>query len=407
MSHTKTTVTAQGDVSAIELPRPQSAAWKPGTEVSLLSWGPEAALLLRGGGPPPGFVAANLATFGVDELFGHVLSNVLTGKLIVSREGARKTVSFRDGQVVFATSTEPWQRLGKALVDLNLITQEQLEVALEEVRPGTRLGQVLTSQGILTPARLYAGMTFLVREIVLNLFTAQDGFGLFIEGVPPPDDELKLPDPTRDLALDGVRRAEEMRRLRARLKRDLRVAQGKPAPEGPGAALWEKASAGQELWSLRAGFAGSDYAFLSLVSELLEQGVLTVKPRTHDEAPPPASAASLPALDRYAEVIRAACAALVEHGLSLEDLRSFLADPLPGMEGAFKGVTLSDLGEMNVAQVLENAGGAQRAEAKARAYEALDAFVSYAVFSARNVLPPAVAEGLSQKVRALHQEVSK
>lgn len=402
MAQWKTTVTAEGEAAQVALPRPLSNAWKSGTELSVVPLGPDGALLLRGGVPPGGFVATQLSAFGVDELFGYVISNIRTGKLVVVTGGARKTVSFRDGQVVFATSTDPWERLGAALVNLKLLTQEQLDGALPEVKPGSRLGQVLTRKGLITQARLYAGMTFLVREIVLDLFSLREGAALFLDGVRSPDDELKLPDATRELALEGMRRSEEVRRFRLRLRPELRVAQAGAAPEAPGLSIWQRAGDGQELSALRQGFHGSEHAFLSTVAELLDSGALVIRPRALEALPSARAAEALPVLDRYGAVVRAICAALVEGGAGLEDLRAFLAEPSAGMEKAFEGVTLSEGGELDLQRVMNNLGPGPGG--RARAYQALTAFVSYALFSARNALPAGVAERLSQQVRALHEE---
>lgn len=409
MSRPKVAVSVSGEAANVALPRSLAQAWKDGTELSVVPLPPEAAVFLRGATRSSGFIAASVSSFSVEELFGFILAGVRTGKLIYVRGGARKTVSFRDAQVVFATSTEPWERLGAALIELKLLMPEELKQALSKVQPGARLGQVLTRSGQLNAARLYSAMTYLVREIVIDLFTAREGNVLFLEGVPPPEDELKLPDSTRDLALTGMRRAEEVRRLSRRLEAELVVGQGSGvlSGSGPGQRLCDFARPGVALRDLRNTFEGSEHAFLTLVDELLSSGALDIRQRTGETtlaAGRPAQESAIPSVqERYQGLVRQICDALKEAGQDLEPLRSFLSDPLPGMERAFADVTLSDEGVLDTAKVVENLG-TEDATARLRAYEVLDAFVSYALFSARNVLPPEVADRLSREARQRQEE---
>ncbi len=392
----KTTVELKGEAAAVDLPRPLSSIWRPGTGLSVTPLGGEGALLLRDTTEAEGFIAGSLASLSATELFALIVSGVRSGMLVYSRGAVRKTVSFKDGEVVFATSTEPWERLGSLLVTLGLITREQLHAALTEVEPGVRLGQVLTRNGLLSAPRLYSGMTFVVREIVLSLFSESEGNLLFLENAPPPEDVLKLPDATRELVLQGIQRGEEVTRLLSRLPPELRVAQGTEEPPEHGRALWTKAGKGAELRALRPSFEGSEHAWLSLVDELLASGVLAVRARTEPELELeqiPATAAAPPMLEKYELLLETICAALHSSGQELDDLRTFLADPLPGMEKAFEGVTLDDDGRLDIERLVANGAGT----------EALDAFASYALFSARNVLPHGIAEALSAEFRRIQE----
>jgi hypothetical protein len=67
----------------------------------------------------------------------------------------------------------------------------------------------------------------------------------------------------------------------------------------------------------------------------------------------------------------------------------------------FEGVRVDEGGEMDVAQILVNvqSGGAYRgAAARARALEALEEFLAFALFEAKNRLPRADAERLLREV---------
>jgi len=85
----------------------------------------------------------------------------------------------------------------------------------------------------------------------------------------------------------------------------------------------------------------------------------------------------------------------------LSHLQAFFRDPLPGMEEAFAGVQLSEDGQLDLDRVIKNMGEPATAVRRAKAYEALDAFMSYALFSAKNVMPANRAEAFRRDCRRI------
>jgi hypothetical protein len=393
-----------GDGIVVELPSSASGVFKHGAEVCAFSHSADAVLLTREGSNSTGYFAGSIESMSIGEVMGQIVAGMRTGKLIVGLGAIRKTVSFRDGQVVFATSSQQHERLGVLLARLKLVSPEQLKEGLTKVRPGRRLGQVLTQSGVVTPNNLYGAMTFLVREIVVSLFELNEGGFLFLDGIPASEDSLKLPERTRNILLVGLQRGAEMEALRRKLPWTLRVTAGpKPAPPGS-EGLFARVGEGRDLLVLRQFFDGGEHAFLSSVDELLQSGCLT------SQAQPAAPSAKVPAetrspLDLYATLIRSVCQALKSAGHDLKDLQSFFVDPLPGMEEPFAGVTLSDEGYLDFDQVMNNMKGPTSALRRAKAYEALDGFLAYALFSAKNVMSPDMAESLADEFRRIQGEL--
>src|SRR5262249_30169268 len=143
--------------------------------------------------------------------------------------------------------------------------------------------------------------------------------------------------------------------------------------------------------------------FLSTVDELLQSGCLAQEPQ-----PPPATASAVESrstVELYAALIRTVCQALKSAGHDLRDLQLFFSDPLPGMEEPFAGVTLSDDGHGVCDQVRTNMVGPTPALRRAEAYQALEGFVAYALFSAKNVLSPGLAESLAEEFRRIQEEL--
>lgn len=397
------TITAEGGRTTVEVPSALATHWKAGAEIFSIPFPPEAVLYVRGSARASGLIAASLSSFPIEEIFGFIVSGCRTGRLVVTGDESRKTVSFKDGQVVFATSTAPWERLGSALVSLGVVSAADLQDALTQVGPGAKLGQVLIRTGKLTHPRLYSAMTFLVREIVVDLLCVSEGHALFLEDAPLAEDRIKLQEATRDLVLSGIKRSEEVARLRRRLTRHLRVGAGPRAPDDADLPLWNRVRAPVTLASLREGYEGSEHAFLGEIDRLLSIGVLAVRPATAEVPTAAPVSGGQSVLDEYDALVKSICDALTTEGHGLSDLRSFLSDPLPGMEKALEGVTLSDDGHLDTARLMQNVA-AEGPQARARGYEALDAFVSYALFSARNLLPADVADQLTRAARALQEE---
>ena len=383
------------DGVSLQLPTTIGRNFKPESLLKIASQGADALVLLREELATNDYIAGTLGAFSLGELFGHILTGAHSGTLIVSDGDSRRAVDFRDGQVVFASSSEPSERLGMVLVERGWLSSEQLDSALSKVKTGAKIGQVLLRSKEISAATLYTAMTGLIREIVINLFELSEGDFLFLAGASLSEDALKLPQATRSIVLEGIKRAEALDRLRKRLPPSTRVSLGKgQAPEGAHGLL-AKIGAGGELGALRTLFDGSEHAFLQRVEACLASGALVPQAVTRASTPRQPESARSSALQLYASLIQTICRALKAAGQDLSDLQSFLRDPLPGMEEAFAGVQLSSEGELDVKRVINNLGDTPVRRAKA--YEALDSFMSYAVFSAKNVMPSDAAQALTRE----------
>jgi hypothetical protein len=107
--------------------------------------------------------------------------------------------------------------------------------------------------------------------------------------------------------------------------------------------------------------------------------------------------------ERYNRLLEDVCRVLSEAGRGPQVLRGFLASPPPGLEGAFAGVTLSEEGRLDVERLRQNVSRVGGAMARAFTFDALDAFAAYALFAARNIVPPEVASRLDGAYRALQE----
>ena len=134
-----------------------------------------------------------------------------SGVLTLTHRGVR-TVVVHEGRLVFATSSDPDDRLGELLLRRGRISLRQLVDAGRAVRPGQRLGTILVHGGVLTPKELVGAVVEHTQEIIYGAFQWTDG-RVRLEPGPSPDESITLNMRTPDLILEGIQRIEAWSRV--------------------------------------------------------------------------------------------------------------------------------------------------------------------------------------------------
>lgn len=98
-----------------------------------------------------------------------------TGVLSLADGHFKRNLYVKEGKVVFATSTNPDDRLGECLLRRGLITVPQYLESTRALSQGRRQGQVLVDMGALTPESLVEGVTQQLYDIVFSLFELREG----------------------------------------------------------------------------------------------------------------------------------------------------------------------------------------------------------------------------------------
>lgn len=138
-----------------------------------------------------------------------------TGPLRFTRGRVIKTVYLQGGRLIFATSTDPDDRLGEKLLRKGLISYRDLEESVKAIRAGKRQGTALVESGSIRSRDLVQGVTEQVQEIVYSLFLWEDGAYEFVEGDLPTREVILLRMPTEDILMEGIRRVERWSRIQA------------------------------------------------------------------------------------------------------------------------------------------------------------------------------------------------
>lgn len=141
------------------------------------------------------------------KLLMNFYTSKVTGILRLTNGADVKIVYLSKGRPIFAASNSPGDRMGTMVVRLNLVTEEQLESALQEVmKSGNRLGTVLVDMGIITAEQLFDLVLKQVSEIIYSAFELEDAEYNFIDEVHFSNEVITLDLSMWTLMIEGIKR---------------------------------------------------------------------------------------------------------------------------------------------------------------------------------------------------------
>ena len=135
-----------------------------------------------------------------------------TGTLRLERGEQRIGIVAEDGQLVFASTSNPDYRLGPRLLRRGVITLRQMEDAGRAVSPGKRFGSVLVEKGMLESKELVRGVIDQTRDIILLAFQWNAGRYRLEPGAPA-GEAITLDISTPELILEGISQIEAWSRV--------------------------------------------------------------------------------------------------------------------------------------------------------------------------------------------------
>ncbi len=133
-----------------------------------------------------------------------------TGSLIVLRSGVEKCIHVKDGQIIFATSTDGHDRLGEILVKAGTLSRERLDAALVVYKKNAgikKIGAILVEHGFVSPKDLFAGLKIQVKDIIYSLFLWDDAEYRFDGNLPP--DIIRLQINLEELITEIIERIKQ------------------------------------------------------------------------------------------------------------------------------------------------------------------------------------------------------
>lgn len=147
----------------------------------------------------------DLASMHLAEILLFLAMTRKTGVLILKQQKTTKKVYYENGEIVFAASSIEGERLGDILMNQGTINEEQFRQSAERIEPGKRQGKVLVEMGVITPEELWQVVCGQVESIIYSLFEWKEGYFEFLEGDLPSEEKIKLAVSIPNLILQGVR----------------------------------------------------------------------------------------------------------------------------------------------------------------------------------------------------------
>lgn len=146
------------------------------------------------------------------ELVQVLYERSFTGSLLLTKGGVGKSVTIEEGRLVFASSTDPDERLGELLLRRGRLALRDYVEAGKGVRPGRRLGAVLVERGVLNPKHLVRTVVEHTQEIIYGAFLWTEG-RYRLQAGQRPDEAITLNISTPDLIVEGIRRIDAWSRI--------------------------------------------------------------------------------------------------------------------------------------------------------------------------------------------------
>jgi curved DNA-binding protein CbpA len=150
--------------------------------------------------------AGAIKDFVTPWLFQDFCKEKKTGTVTFTQGAETIKVFFRQGDIIFASSSRDNDSLGEQLLNAGKITQQQLDKASTIAnKDGKRVGAILFEMGALQPHELVERTKLMARQNILALFKWREGDYHFDDNALPGAEIVPLPMSARDLIIEGVR----------------------------------------------------------------------------------------------------------------------------------------------------------------------------------------------------------
>lgn len=229
----------------------------------------------------------DLETINLPDVLQLLSSARKSGALSIRRSLEEKRLYFREGLLVYASSTDEREKLGSVLVRENYIDAAAVEnVKVMQEKSGRPFGLCLLEQGKIPHDKLIAGLKTQARMIITNLFQWWGGHFEFIEGDQAWPDEVSVGFDIQGIIIDAAAAVDEWNRIKGMVPDLDVVLEVIPAPVmGKGAVEFDDRE--WHVLSLLNGYRSvvdvaaasnlSDIETCSVVCRLLERGVIRPK----------------------------------------------------------------------------------------------------------------------------------
>jgi hypothetical protein len=141
-----------------------------------------------------------------------------TGVLELEDNRVTTRIYYREGRIVACSSEDPPKLIGQYLLFHGEITEEVLRRTLSiQETTGRSLRDILEEESIVSRDALDRIVASKAQETILSLFQLEEATFAFIEDKEPPATAMDVDLEVQDLLLHGMKRLDDMERIRERL----------------------------------------------------------------------------------------------------------------------------------------------------------------------------------------------
>jgi Domain of unknown function (DUF4388) len=231
-------------------------------------------------------ISGNLNTMEVGEILQWLSHGNKTGALVINDGEVEKRIYFRNGRVFSSSSTDPREYLGHFLVSYGFISEMELVKAVEMQDSNKMLlGKILVTIGAISEPDLTRLLRLKAQESIYDLFSWNEAEFRFLDGDLPKSGLIPIDLDVAAVIMEGVRRADEWRRIREVIPDDrtIPVAVGDLTDPGidPGALqILSKVNDDRTVEEICLETHSSDYRVCKMLFDQYQKGrVKFVKPR--------------------------------------------------------------------------------------------------------------------------------
>lgn len=388
-------------------------------------------LLKREGKKEDGRVAfiGEIGGMSISDLFSVLNMTQKTGVLHLVSAQVKKSVYFRRGEIVFASSNLPEERLGHILYRTGRISMEQLKQAEAQVDKKTRFGGILLKNKFITPKDLWWGVKYQLEEIIYSIFSFSEGTFLFVEGDFLPPDLTRLSLNTQNILMEGFRRLDEWKLIKelipsgdayVTMTDEPITVELTPAFQKILACIEGKVSVNEIVRKSQLG----EFNTYKLLYQLLKTRVVKIVDKEEKKADDAGIKRMQAAVDKYNNLYRYIIdrihAVVPEYNI-VEPLSSFFDELSDKQKKIFDGVQINLSGELDSTHIIKNLRRMQLVESdnlsKIAGFselmltqfllEGLNELLNFYIFTARQILGEKDGEELVRTVRQLQQSGEK
>ncbi|MBN2225760.1 MAG: DUF4388 domain-containing protein [candidate division Zixibacteria bacterium] len=161
-----------------------------------------------------------IGRFTLPEIFQLVANSRETGTLGIQRDDDIVMVYFKEGRIIYAYGPRQTYHLGQLLRERGRITTSQLDDAVKtQSRQETskRLGKILIEKKYIDRADLQEVVQTQIEELIYSLLSWESGTFKFYDRQYPTQEEITISLSVENVILEGLRRLDEMNRIREAL----------------------------------------------------------------------------------------------------------------------------------------------------------------------------------------------